>query len=180
MFMSVGAGLAAVYWLDRGTSGLFAAIADGFCIYAALTVATVLRVKDPAAIQRVTQIGSHMRPIPAMAGLATALLLGVPTQTVAGMACKPVLSFQQVRFSEAQNQLRKWTGVLAVDASRCVATSGTFEIKFVRSKEVGLDLLFSERFQWSPGLTQVSLDFWWDEAVLDYWIGDVPSCACPE
>jgi hypothetical protein len=99
---------------------------------------------------------------------------------MAEVACKPVLTFREVRFSEAQNQLRKWTGVLAVDASRCVATSGAFELKFVRIKEMGPDLLFSERFKWSPGLTQVSLDFWWDEAVLDYWIGDVPSCECPE
>ena len=115
-----------------------------------------------------------------MAGLAAALVLGVAAQAMAGIACKPVITFREVRFSEAQNHLRKWTGVLAVDASRCVATSGTFEIKFVRIKEMGPDLVFSERIKWSPGLTQVSLDFWWDEAVLDYWIGDVPSCGCPE
>jgi hypothetical protein len=122
----------------------------------------------------------RMRLTPAMAGLAAALVLGVPYQAVAAIACKPVLTFREVRFSQAQNQLRKWTGVVAVDASRCVATSGNFEIKFVRIKEMGLDLLFSERFKWSPGLTRVSLDFWWDEAVLDYWIADVPSCGCPE
>ena len=50
--VSAGAGLAAVYWLGLGTSGLFAAIAAGFCIYAALTAAAVLRVKDPAATPR--------------------------------------------------------------------------------------------------------------------------------
>jgi hypothetical protein len=121
-----------------------------------------------------------MRPTPATAGLAAALLLGVPVQAMAGIACKPVLTFKEVKFSEPLNQLRKWTGVLAVDASRCVATSGAFEIKFVRSKEMGPDLLFSERFKWTPGVTQVSLDFWWDEAVLDYWIGEIPSCGCPE
>jgi hypothetical protein len=76
--------------------------------------------------------------------------------------------------------LRKWTEVLAVDASRCVGTSGAFEIKFVRIKEMGPDLLFSERFKWNPGQTQVSLDFWWDEAVRNYWIGDVSPCGCPE
>jgi hypothetical protein len=128
----------------------------------------------------VTKMALHMRLTPAMAGLGAALALCVPAQAVAGMACKPVLTFKEVRFSEAQNQLRKWTGVLAVDASRCVATSGTFEIKFVRIKEMGPDLLFSERYKWSPGLTRVSLDFWWDEAVLDYWIADVPPCGCPE
>jgi hypothetical protein len=121
-----------------------------------------------------------MRPTPAMAGLAAALVLCVPAQAMAGIACKPVVTFREVRFSEAQNQLRKWTGILAVDASRCVAISGAFEIKFVRIKEIGPDLLFSERFKWNPGQTQVSLDFWWDEAVLDYWIGDVSPCGCPE
>jgi hypothetical protein len=121
-----------------------------------------------------------MRPTLATAWLAATLVLCVPAQAMAGVACKPVLTFREVRFSEAQNQVRKWTGVLAVDASRCVATSGAFEIKLVRIKEMGPDLLFSERFKWSPGLTQVSLDFWWDEAVLDYWIADVPSCGCPE
>src|ERR1700709_1511329 len=110
-----------------------------------------------------------MRPTPAMAGLAAALALCAPDQAMAAIACKPVLTFKEVTFSEAQNRSRKWTGVLAVDASRCVAASGAFEIKFVRIKEMGSDLLFSERFKWSPGLTQVSLDFWWDEAVLDYW-----------
>jgi putative MATE family efflux protein len=49
LVVSAGAGLAAVYWLDLGTSGLFAAIAAGFCIYAVLTAAAVLMVKDPAA-----------------------------------------------------------------------------------------------------------------------------------
>jgi hypothetical protein len=121
-----------------------------------------------------------MLPTPTMAVLAAASMLCVPVQAMVAIACKPVLTFREVSFSEAQNQLRKWTGVLAVDASRCAATSGAFEIKFVRIKEIGPDLLFSERFKWSQGLTQVSLDFWWDEAVLDYWIGDVSPCGCPE
>jgi hypothetical protein len=100
-----------------------------------------------------------MRPTPAMAGLAAALVLCVPAQAMAGIACKPVVTFREVRFSEAQNQLRKWTGVLAVDPGRCLATSGAFEIKFVRIKEMGPDLLFRERFKWNPGQTPVSLDF---------------------
>jgi hypothetical protein len=113
-----------------------------------------------------------------LAGPAAALLLCVPAQTVAHPACKPVLTFKEVRFSAAQNQQRKWTALLAVDASRCSAASGPFEIKFVRLKEVGPDLLFAERFQWSPDAIEVSLDFWWDESVGDYWIGNVPPCGC--
>ena len=48
LIVSVGAGLAAVYWFDLGTTGLFTAIACGFCIYAALTALAVVRVSPPA------------------------------------------------------------------------------------------------------------------------------------
>jgi putative MATE family efflux protein len=48
MCVSAGAGLAAIYWLGLGVTGLFAAIAAGFCIYAALTALAVLRVSPPA------------------------------------------------------------------------------------------------------------------------------------
>jgi putative MATE family efflux protein len=48
LLVSAGAGLAAVYWLHLGTTGLFAAIALGFCIYAALTALAVVRVSPQA------------------------------------------------------------------------------------------------------------------------------------
>jgi len=48
LVVSAGAGLAAVYWFDLGTTGLFAAIALGFCTYAALTALAVIRVSPPA------------------------------------------------------------------------------------------------------------------------------------
>jgi putative MATE family efflux protein len=48
MLVSAGAGLAAVYWLDLGITGLFTAIAAGFCIYAALTTLAVVRISPPA------------------------------------------------------------------------------------------------------------------------------------
>jgi Na+-driven multidrug efflux pump len=51
LFVSAGAGLAAVYWLDLGTTGLFTAIALGFCIYAALTALAVVRISPPATPQ---------------------------------------------------------------------------------------------------------------------------------
>ena len=121
-----------------------------------------------------------MRPTPAMATLVLALMLCVPAKGMAGIACKPVLKFNDVKFSAAQNQQRIWSATVAVDASRCAATSGAFEVKFVRIKEMGPDLLFSERFNWSSAATQVSLDFWWDEAVLDYWVADVSPCGCPD
>jgi len=45
---SAGCALAAITWLDLGASGFFVAIAGGFCAYAALTAAAMLRVKAPA------------------------------------------------------------------------------------------------------------------------------------
>jgi MATE family, multidrug efflux pump len=45
LVVNAGAGLAAVYWLGLGVGGFFAAVAAGFCLYAALLVFAVLRVK---------------------------------------------------------------------------------------------------------------------------------------
>jgi Na+-driven multidrug efflux pump len=40
--------LVAIFWLDFGAIGFFVAVAMGFCAYAALTVAVMLKVKEPA------------------------------------------------------------------------------------------------------------------------------------
>jgi putative MATE family efflux protein len=45
LLVNVGAGLAALYWFGLGVAGFFAAISAGFCLYAALLVYAVLRVK---------------------------------------------------------------------------------------------------------------------------------------
>ena len=47
LIASAGAGLAAVYWLDLGVAGFCAAVASGFCLYAALLVYAVSRVNSP-------------------------------------------------------------------------------------------------------------------------------------
>src|SRR5258707_15166905 len=83
--------------------------------------------------------------------LVASLMLGVATPAVAEFACKPALTFKDVRFSKAQNQQRNWTATLTVEASRCAATTGQFEIRFVRLKEFGPDLVFTEKFRWTPG-----------------------------
>ena len=49
LLANVGCALAAIYWRDLGTTGFFVAVAIGFSAYAALTVAALLRVKEPAA-----------------------------------------------------------------------------------------------------------------------------------
>ena len=105
-------------------------------------------------------------------------ILAAATPAHADTSCKPALTFNEVRFSEVRSQQRTWTAMLSVDASRCAASSGKFAINFVRLKEMGIDLPFTEWFEWSLGQIQVSLDFWEDEAVQDYAVGDIPLCPC--
>jgi hypothetical protein len=111
-------------------------------------------------------------------------LLGV-SQAAGEPVCRPDLSFKQVRFSEMQPPTfqRKWSALVAVDASRCTAnSSGYFEIAFRRLKEIGVEIEFREEFiwmefQWSPSV-KVEVDFWADEAVERYWIENVTPCPC--
>jgi putative MATE family efflux protein len=49
LMTSAGCGIAAVYWFDLGLAGFFAAVAAGFCVYAALLVRAVFGVGDPDA-----------------------------------------------------------------------------------------------------------------------------------
>ncbi len=46
---SAGGALVSIYWFDLGIAGFFAAVAAGFCVYAAILVYAVFRVKAPDA-----------------------------------------------------------------------------------------------------------------------------------
>jgi hypothetical protein len=39
-------------------------------------------------------------------------------------------------------------------------STGQFQIRFVRLKEFGPDLVFTEKFRWTPGSVEASLNFW--------------------
>jgi hypothetical protein len=74
---------------------------------------------------------------------------------------------------------RRWTAVVSVDAARCAPNSGGyFEIGFARQKENGMEAEFQERFIWLPPSVEVSVDFWFDEAVEAYWLNRVEPCLC--
>jgi MATE family, multidrug efflux pump len=51
LLVSAGSALVAARWLDLGVTAVFVGIAGGFCAYAALTSAAMLRVKTPAVGQ---------------------------------------------------------------------------------------------------------------------------------
>jgi Na+-driven multidrug efflux pump len=49
LLVSAAGALAAIYWLDAGMAGVFAAVSLGFVLYAMLLVYGVLRIRPPAA-----------------------------------------------------------------------------------------------------------------------------------
>jgi hypothetical protein len=112
--------------------------------------------------------------------LAGSIGLTGAAQAAGQQTCRPVLAIKHARFSEMKPPTleRTWTAVLAVDASRCATTSGRFEIVFSRAKEVGIDLEFREQFTWRSDAAEASVDFWADEAVEKYWLGNVAACPC--
>lgn len=116
---------------------------------------------------------------------SAALLAGIvgalpAAQSPGAPLCTPDLAVTSARLSEIRASQRTWTARIAVDASQCATISGRFFIRFVRLKEIGPDLAFSEPFTWRPGAIEVSTSFAADEAVLDYSIGYVRPCACRE
>jgi hypothetical protein len=112
--------------------------------------------------------------------LAACIGLTGVAQAVGEQMCRPTLAFREVHLSEMQPPTleRKWTAVVSVDASRCTATAGYFEIGFSRLKDTGPELEFRERFRWSSPAVSVSVDFAADEAVEAYWIDKVQACLC--
>jgi hypothetical protein len=113
-----------------------------------------------------------------LAGVAG--LIGA-SQALGEPTCRPVLAFKQVAFSPMQppTMQRKWTAVVAVDASRCAAHArGSFEVVLTRLQEFGPDSEFRASFTWASPTVTVSVDFAPTEAVQDYAIGRIASCPC--
>jgi uncharacterized protein YjiS (DUF1127 family) len=110
--------------------------------------------------------------------LASLFAASGATRAVSQEICKPSLSPKASAHSDVVNFQRRWTGVFAVDASRCATTAGSFDVEFVRLKEVGPDLAFTETFTWRPDKVDVTLDLTWDEWVDAYRVRNVAPCPC--
>ena len=92
--------------------------------------------------------------------------------------CRPALTVEQTAFTPIQTMQRTWTARVAADAAACATSAGQFKLKVVRLKENGVDLAFEEPVTWRAGRSDVSLDFWADEAVLSYEVGEIAPCPC--
>jgi hypothetical protein len=115
--------------------------------------------------------------------LAGILALASLTQAQGQQICRPKLNLQNVHFSQMQPKTlrRKWSAVVAVDASGCAANAtGSFELGYTRLQEVGPDADFRQRFTWRVPSVRVQLDFAGTEAVQRYWIENVSACECAQ
>ena len=113
--------------------------------------------------------------------VAVAVVLAGASYALAEPSCRPTLVFKHVAFSPIQppTMQRKWTAVVSVDASRCVAGSnGHFEIVFTRLQEFGPDSEAHEEFTWAAPEVSVAISFAPSEAIERYRIGKITPCAC--
>ena len=108
------------------------------------------------------------------------LLAASPTPAASQAACKPTVTGSTAAHSEVVDQRRRWTGVFAVDASRCATQAGAFDIEFLRLKENAPDESFIETFAWTPGRTEATLEIASDEWLADHRLGRVLPCRCAQ
>ena len=118
--------------------------------------------------------------VPAIAG---SILLTTAERVFAEIACKPMLSFRNVR--EVRRPIPPlvpwtWRATIVADARFCATRWGGFEIDFIRIKEYSTDLQFTERLRWSAGQFDVSFELAADESILEYRIGFIAPCVCRE
>jgi hypothetical protein len=101
---------------------------------------------------------------------------------LAELACKPMLSFRNVREIRSQAPIAPWTwrATLVSDVSYCATRTGSFEIDFVRMKEYSPDLQFTEKLQWARGQFDVSIELDASEFITEYRLGFVAPCVCRE
>lgn len=103
------------------------------------------------------------------------------TVSAAALACKPLLSFKNVREIRPANTLVApwvWKASVVADVGFCASRSGDFEIDFVRIKENSADLQFTENYKWRTGQFDVSIELAADESILEYRLGFVGPCVC--
>jgi hypothetical protein len=111
----------------------------------------------------------------------TPVVLGAPT-ALAALTCKPLLAIKNVREIRTSTMPRPWIwqATITADTSYCATKSGNFEIDFVRMQEYSPDVQFTEKYRWTAGQFDVSIELSADEAIVDYRIGFIAPCVCGE
>jgi hypothetical protein len=114
--------------------------------------------------------------------LILCVLLAAPSTSLSQVACKPLLSIKSVRDVRTLTPTGqwKWSATLNADTKHCATRSGRFEVDFVRTKENSPDLQFTQKFRWSQGQFDISMELTSDEAIHELRIGLIAPCACRE
>lgn len=106
-------------------------------------------------------------------------LAGSASPTDAQQVCWPILSVKQPRLSDTMiNMKRYWSATLEVNAVSCIESAGTFDLHIMRSKENAREFTFTEPVVWNTRQTDIVIELWADEAVLDYRVGRSLPCTC--
>jgi hypothetical protein len=107
-------------------------------------------------------------------------LLGT-AHSLAELACKPLLTFRNVReVRPAASLIAPWTwkATIIADARYCATRTGSFEIDFVQSKEYSQDVQYIEKFRWNAGQFDVSIELDASELIDEYRLGFIAPCVC--
>ncbi len=113
--------------------------------------------------------------------MACALVAACATDALAAITCKPILSVRNVReLRTADRPVQPWTwkATIVADNAHCATAAGAFEIDFIRIKEYSPDMQFTERYKWTPGQFEVTMELAADESIHDYRIGFIAPCVC--
>ena len=105
----------------------------------------------------------------------------VATGALAAITCKPILSIRNVRELRTANmpiQPWIWKATIVADDTYCATATGVFEIDFIQIKEYSPDVQFTERYKWTPGQFEVTMELAGDESIHDYRIGFIAPCVC--
>jgi hypothetical protein len=114
--------------------------------------------------------------------LACSFVTPAATRAHSAITCKPLLSIKNIREIRTSIILQPWIwkATIVADASYCATGSGSFEIDFIRIKEYSPDVQFTERYRWTPGQFDVTIELAADESIHDYRIGFIAPCVCRE
>jgi hypothetical protein len=94
-------------------------------------------------------------------------------------ACWPILQVSQPRLSDTMINLKRyWFATLEVNANSCVESSGSFELSTTRARESGPDFVVAEAVAWNSRQTDIVIELWADEAIIDYRIVSRRPCTC--
>ncbi len=132
-----------------------------------------------------TAMFDRNRPIRFLFRLALGLLLAAVLPVMPGLAaitCKPLLTVKNVRESrpDRMSQPWVWTATVVANGKFCATSSGAFEIDFIRIKEYAPDMQFTQKYTWTSGQFDLSMELAVDEAIHDYRIGFISPCVCRE